>query len=423
MTSRERVEKALAHQEPDKVPFDVGGTPVTGMHVSSVYALRQSLGLDPPGTPVKVVDPFQMLGEIKPDLIDALNIDVLGLSWVFNVFGFKNEGWKPWTTFDGVPVFVPELFNTEPEPNGDILMYPQGDKTAAPCAKMPYGGHYFDAIVRQPPIDESELKVEDNLEEFGPISEKEIEHYRREIEYLYKNTDKAICTAFAGLALGDIALVPAMWMKDPKGIRDIEEWYVSLYTRRKLIKEIFDRQSLLAVENLERIHQAIGDKLTAVFVTGTDFGMQQGPFIAPELYREIFQPFHKRLNGWIHEHTAWKTFIHSCGSVWKLIPDFIESGFDILNPVQTSAADMNPEELKKEFGDRIVFWGGGIDTQRTLPFGTPEEVEKEAKDRIQIFGRKGGFVFSAVHNIQSKVPVENLRTLFKTVKEQRAYPL
>ncbi len=419
MTSRERVTVALNFKEPDRVPFDIGGTPVTGMHVSSVYALRQALGLDEPGTPVKVVDPYQMLGEIKPDLVDALEIDVIGLSWVYNIFGFKNEGWKAWTTFDGVPVLVPEKFNTEPEPNGDILMYPQGDKSAPPSGRMPFGGHYFDAIVRQPPIDEKNLRVEDNLEEFAPISEEEIENYRQEVDHLYENTDKAVCAAFAGLNLGDIALVPATWMKEPKGIRDIEEWYVSLFTRKDFIREVFDRQSALAAENLEKLHAALGDKLAAVFVSGADFGSQNGPLISPRLYEELFLPFHHRINSWIHENTGWKSFIHSCGSVRALIPLFIDAQFDCLNPVQTSASGMDPVELKKEFGKKIVFWGGGVDTQQTLPFGTPAEVGNEVSERMRIFGPGGGFVFAAVHNIQSKVPAENLLALSRAVRNTR----
>jgi hypothetical protein len=421
MTSRERVKAVLDNQVPDRVPFDLGGTPVTGMHVSSVYAIRQALELDEPGTPVKVVDPYQMLGEIKPDLVSALDIDVIGLSWVYNIFGFKNEGWKPWTSFEGTPVLVPEKFNTEVEPNGDLLMYPQGDKNAQPCGRMPAGGYYFDAIIRQNHFNENNLKVEDNLEEFNPISNEEIENYRSEVDYLYENTDKAICTAFAGLNLGDIALVPATWHKDPKGIRDIEEWYISLHSRKEYIKEIFDRQSSLAVQNLEKIYAALGDKLTAVFVSGADFGTQTGLFISPETYRDLFLPYHDRINSWIHANTRWKSFIHSCGSVWKLIPHFIDAGFDCLNPVQTSATDMDPESLKKTFGKKITFWGGGVDTQHTLPFGTPGDVRAEVEARMKIFGKDGGFVFSAVHNIQSGVPVENLLTLMETIRLTREY--
>jgi hypothetical protein len=337
------------------------------------------------------------------------------------LFGFKNEGWKPWTTFDGTPVLVPEGFNTEPESNGDILMYPEGDKTAPPSGRMPKDGWYFDTVIRQEPIDEDNLNVEDNLEEFGPISDEELEHFRREAERLYAETDKAIFANFGGTAFGDIALVPAPWLKRPKGIRDVEEWYVSTVARRDYVYQVFERQCEIALANLEKIYQAVGDRVTAVFVTGTDFGTQRGPFISPQTYRELYQPFHRRVNDWIHQHTPWKTFNHSCGSVMALVEDFIESGFDILNPVQISAADMDPSQLKERFGDRITFWGGGVDTQHTLPFGTAEEVGQEVRERIEILGPGGGFVFNSIHNIQARVPVENLLALFDTLHEYGIY--
>ncbi len=421
MTSRERVARALNHQLPDKVPLDLGGTAVTGMHVSSVYLLRQELGLDAPGTPVKVIEPYQMLGEIKPDLIEALGVDMVPLSGQKTMFGFKNEGWKEWTTFDGTPVLVPEGFNTDPESNGDLLLYPEGDKSAPPSGRMPKGGWYFDAIVRQPPIDDEHLKVEDNLEEFGPISDDDLAHLKAQADQLFAETDKALVGSFGGTSFGDIALVPAMWLKHPKGIRDIEEWYVSTVMRRDYVYQIFERQCEIALANLAKIYKVVGNKVAAVFVTGTDFGMQTGSFISVQTYRDLYRPFHKIVNDWIHQHTQWRSFIHSCGSVYALIPDFIAAGFDILNPVQCSAAEMDPTRLKKQFGDRIVFWGGSIDTQKTLPFSTPDAVRTEVIERIKIFGPGGGFVFNAIHNIQAKTPVENLVALFETFAKYRDY--
>ncbi len=423
MDSRERVQVALIHEEADRVPLDLGGSAVTGIHVSSVYQLRQALGLDEPGTPVKVVEPYQMLGEVEPDLMAALGVDVVGLGSQKTLFGFRNEGWKPWTTFDGTPVLVPEGFSTEAEPSGDVLMYPEGDRSAPPSGRMPQGGYYFDTIVRQPPLHEDALDVRDNLEEFGPISDEELDHFQREAERLYRETDKAILANFGGTAFGDIALVPAPWLKHPQGIRDVEEWYVSTVTRREYIYEVFERQCALGLANLERIYQVVGDRVSVIFVTGTDFGTQKAPFLSKQTYRELYMPFHRRVNDWVHAHTSWKTFIHSCGSVLALLPDFIEAGFDILNPVQCSAAGMNPRTLKEQFGDRLVFWGGGVDTQGTLPFGSPEEVRREVCERIQVFGLGGGFVFNTIHNIQARVPPENLLALFDAVREYRDYPL
>jgi hypothetical protein len=422
-TSRERVQRALNHQEADRVPLDLGGTLVSSMHVTSVYLLRQALKLDEPGTPVKVVEPYQMLGEIKPDLLDVIGADIVPLNPTKTLLGFHTRDWKPWDFHDGTPLLVPGDFNTEPEANGDILQYPEGDRSAPASARMPKGGYYFDSIVRQEPIDDNNLNVEDNLEEFGPISDEDLAYFEQEAKRLYEETDKAIVANFGGTAFGDIALVPAPWLKHPKGIRDIAEWYMSTALRRDYVYEIFERQCEISLENLAKIYEVVGNRVAAVFVTGTDFGTQRGPFISPKSYRDLFQPFHKEVNNWIHENTEWKSFIHSCGSIYRLLPDIVESDFDILNPVQTSAAEMGPQRLKDEFGDKFTFWGGGIDTQNTLPFLSPAEVKEEVAERMRIFGAGGGFIFNPSHNVQTGVPVENLVALYEAVNEHRDYPV
>jgi hypothetical protein len=391
------------------------------MHVSSVYKLRQVLEL--PEEPIKVIEPYQMLGEIKPDMIDALGIDVLPLYGLTTMFGYKNENWKPWTFFDGTPVLVPEKFNTEPDENGNIYAYPQGDTSVPPSAIMPKDGYFFDAIPRQQPVDYNNLNLEDNLEEFGPIPDEELNHLRRESKRLFEETDKAIYLWLGVGSFGDIALVPAVQLKNPRGIRGIEEWYMSLAANTDFIIEIFKRQFEFAFENLKKVYSAVGDRVDVAFISGTDLGGQNGPLFDPQSYVHMQKQFHKRINDWIHQNTKWKTFIHSCGSVREFYNDFIDAGFDILNPVQCSAAQMDPEMLKREFGDRAVFWGGGIDTQKTLPFGSVGDVREEVKERIKIFAPGGGFVFNPIHNIQAGVPPENLKTMYKTVQEYGKYPI
>ncbi len=417
--SRDRVSQTLEHKEPDRVPLDLGGSVLTGMHASSVYRLRQAMRLDSPGTPVKVMDTYQMLGEIAPDLADALGVDVVPLPTPVTLFGYRTEGWKPWTLFDGTPVLVPQAFTTEPDAEGDILMYPEGDRSVPPSGRMPHGGFYFDEIIRQPPIREEALDPEDNAEEFVPISTADLSYYASVAKRLHEQTHRAIFAGFCYTSFGDIALVPAPWLKRPRGIRDIEEWYVSTLTRRDYVYKVFERQCEVALANFQKLHVAIGDIPLVVLVTGTDFGMQSGLFISPPIYRELYKPFHLEVNDWLHRHTPWKTFIHSCGSVAELIPDFVDAGFDILNPVQTGAAGMQPTVLKEQFGDRVTFWGGGVDTQRTLPFGTPAEIRQQVSERMRIFRKGGGFVFAAIHNIQAGVPVENLMALFESVREYR----
>jgi hypothetical protein len=360
-----------------------------------------------------------MLGEIGPDLIEALGIDVVGLPSPRNLFGFSNQNWKDWTLFDGTPVQVPEAFNTTPQADGSILMYPEGDRTVSPSGKMPRGGFYFDTLIRQPPIDDDHLDPEDNLQEFGPISDSDLAYFKSEAERLFSQTDKAILGNFGGTGFGDIALVPVPWIKHPRGIRDVAEWYMSTSARRGYVYKVFERQCEIGLANLEKIYQVVGNRVSAVFVTGTDFGTQTGPFISQKSYRELFMPFHIAVNQWIHRNTKWKSFIHSCGSVAALIPHFLEAGFDILNPVQTSAAGMDPQILKDRFGDRLTFWGGGIDTQKTLPFGTPQDIQAEVAERMRIFGKGGGFVWNSIHNIQASTSQENLAALYQAVGKYR----
>jgi len=415
ITPRERVLRALNYQQVDRVPVDLGGTLGTGAHVSVIANLRQALGLDEQGDRVKVVEPYQMLGEVAADLWETLEIDTVNLPGPKNHFGFADADWKPWRTFDGTDVLVGGKFNTDPEPNGDILQYPQGDKSAPPSGRMPKGGFYFDDIVRQEPIDDSRLDPEDNLEDFSLLSDEALRLYEERARDLYDNTDLAITTGMPGTAFGDIALVPGAFLKHPKGIRDIEEWYISTISRRQYIKEVFAGQAEIAVENLKLIHQAVGDRLCAVWLDGTDLAAQNTLFCGPDTYRELYMPFSKKLNDWIHAHTKWKTMKHCCGGCEPLIEGFIGAGFDILNPVQTSAKGMDPQSLVDKYGGRIIFWGGGADTQKTLPFGQPDQVREQVAERVEIFNGKNGFVFSTVHNIQCNTPTENVMAMFEAL--------
>ena len=419
MTSRDRILTTCAHRQPDKLAVDFGGGFQTGIHVSIVYKLRQALGLDRPGTPVKVVEIYQMLGEVAPDLQATLGVDTVSLHGTGTMFGFPQTEFKEWQLGDGTPVLVPKDFNTHYEPNGDLLQWPANDRSVPPSGRMPTGGHFFDAIIRQEPLDEERLNPADNTEEFQRVPDAELEHFRRLAERLATSTDKALFCTFGGLTFGDIALVPATFLRRPKGIRDVEEWYVSTVSRPDYLKAVFERQAEVAIENLERLHAAIGDRAAIIQTNGTDFGTQNGPFLSVATYRNLFLPYQKRINGWIHHHTPWKTFMHCCGGIAPLLDAVVEAEFDILNPVQCSAKDMDARALKKNYGDKLVFWGGGVDTQKTLPFGKPQEVRDQVRERIEIFGPGGGFVFCTIHNIQANTPTENILAMFEVVQEYR----
>jgi hypothetical protein len=383
------------------------------MHVSCVAALRDHFGLE--RRPVKVQEPYQMLGQLDEDLKQALDLDVEGVSRRKTMFGFENRDWKPWN-LNGLDVLVPGMFQTTVDANGDTLIYPEGDLAAAPSGRMPKGFHFFDAIIRQAHFDEERLDVEDNLEEFGALTDADLAEIREDVETA-RATGRAVMASFGGTALGDIALVPAPFLKDPRGIRDVSEWYMSTRSRRAYVHEIFRRQTAMALGNLDRLFAAIGNAVDAVFLCGTDFGTQTSAFCSVQTFRELWLPYYKQYNDWIHAHTTWKCFKHSCGSVARFYESFIDAGFDIMNPVQCSAAGMAPEGLKAACGSRVTFWGGGVDTQHVLPFGTPAEVREQVLRRCGVFAPGGGFVFNAIHNIQAGTPVTNIVAMFDAVHE------
>ena len=416
VTSRDRLIATLSHHQPDRVCVDFGGTAVSGIHASIVHQLKLRL-LGPSGLPVRIVEPYQMLAEVDADLRAALGLDVIGVWPRSTLFGYENSGWKPFTLFDGTPCLVPGQFNVTRAPDGGWLTYPEGDTSAPPSGHMPKGGYFFDGLIRQEPIDEDHLNPQDNLEEFDPLSAQDITHFRKQAAWLDENAqDEGVILVAPGAAFGDIALVPAPFLKHPKGIRDISEWYMATSANPNYIHAIFERQCEFALQNLETLIGLFGDRVQAVMTTGTDFGTQKSLFISIDSYRNLFKPYHRRLNDLIHRKSNWKVFMHSCGAVAPLIPDFIEAGFDILNPVQCSATGMDPVQLKRIFGRDITFWGGCINTQRTM-YQSPEAVYREVRERIDIFNEDGGFVCNAIHNLQGNCPIENVLAMFKAIRD------
>lgn len=414
MQSRRRVQDVLAHRVPDKVPVDFGSTAVSGIHVSCVEQLRDYYGLEK--RPVKVHEPYQMLGWIEDDLLDALGIDTVCIPAYKTMFGFPNENWKEFRLPWGQTALVSEHFRTAHDTGGDLLIYPEGDTSAPPSGRMAHDAFFFDTIIRQPPVREEELDPKDNLEEFGPISREELDHITRHAREA-SQSGRAVVGYIGGAALGDIALVTGPFLKHPRGIRDVAEWYVSTLIRQDYIHAVFSRQTELAIQNLAKLKDAVGDSMDVIFTCGTDFGTQTSSFCSPETFDALYAPYYRKINAWIHKHTPWKVFKHSCGAVEMFLSRFAEVGFDIFNPVQCSAADMNPFLLKRDYGRDLVFWGGGVDTQKTLPFGTPEQVREEVLERCSVFAEEGGFVFNAIHNLQAKTPVCNIAAMFEAVKE------
>lgn len=414
--SKERVWNALNHRGGTPVPVDFGATTVTGIHCRIVEQLRKYYGLA--DKPVRIVDPFQMLGEVDEELQERMGVDLVPLFGQKNMFGIDesevHEQVTPW----GQKVLIAKGIDMTPDAEGDVYIYPEGDRSVSPSAVMPEGCYFINAIERQQPIDEALLSYQDNLEEYALLNESDLAYWKQAAGKAAA-TGKAVVAGFGGTALGDVAFIPAMGLKHPKGIRSVAEWYMSTLIRPDFVHALFEHQTDLAIRNYEMLWNTVGDQVDVVFTCGTDFGTQDSQFCSEEVFRELWLPYYKRLNDWIHTHTTWKIFKHSCGAVLPLIPAMIDAGFDILNPVQINAKDMDSKVLKEQFGDQLVFWGGGIDTQRVLAFGTKDEVRRQVMEQCEILGKDGGFVFNTAHNIQANVPVENVITMIETLNEIR----
>lgn len=395
MTSRERVLAAIRHQEPDRVPLDLGGCDSSGIHVVACKALREFLGLG--AGRLRVFDPAEQLAAVEPDLIKKLSVDAAAIqqwpkTWEAGpvMGGFTAEwpaGWKRETLSDGT----------------EIVRDRQGNI----AGRRPTSSCYFE--FRTYPLAGvqaiSELKAHRKVFENFDLpfyADETLKDLAVRARTLYRDTDLFLVGNFSVHVFA-----AGQWL------RGDDQFLVDLLLAPALAEAIMEQLVDVYIERFNRWWAAVGPYIQTVQVND-DLGMQQGPTISPELYRRMIKPHHQRLFSHLKKKSGLPLFLHSCGSVIKLIPDLIEAGVDILNPVQLSAADMDPARLKREFGRDLVFWGGGCDTQRVLPFGRPEEVEAEVKRRIDTLAPGGGFVFTQVHNIQPDVPVRNIETLFKT---------
>ncbi len=407
MTSRERVTKAVNFQTPDRVPLDLGGMKASGIAATAYARLKKKLGLR---TPTRVIDPRFMIAHVEPEVMERFGLDVMPLDWstVFHLARPDSE-WMPRRLFDGTPVLLPPHTGIAEDAEGNwILLRPDGSPTRY---RMPKGGFYFDDCSFNDPggIDPAKFRPardvpDELLTAFGA-------HARR----LHDETDYALLGWGFGVCFLGMSLITERSDNVTQGRPN--EWLMMLMTEKETCHEMMGRSVEASIECLKRVHQAVGDRPVAWGVAADDSGTQRGEFIRPELWAEMIKPHYRRLCDWIHAHTAWKTYFHCCGSIYHLIPHLIEAGIDILNPVQTSAANMTPERLKREFGGRIVLWGGGCDTQSVLNRATPQEVRRHVRERLAVFAPGGGYVFTQVHNIQANVPPENIIAMLDTARK------
>jgi hypothetical protein len=424
-TPRKRLDKTIHHQDPGKVVVDMGSTTITGINANALAALRDALGLEK--HPVKIHEPLQLLGFVEDDLIEKLELCVAPqIDNNFTIFGYENpnlrdkDGWKPWKMQSGLDVLVSKNFVTSIDPaTGITYIHPQGNPDYPPGGRLPQGGVYFDNCFRTySKFDEDNHDGRaDFAEDYKVYTDEQLRNIEENCNYYYNNTDLGLIGGGALAGLGDFAYFPGPHIPYPKGVRDLQEWICLPYTCPEYIHEIFGLQTEVALENAKLFKQATGDKIQVMQISGTDFGTQRAPMMSNESFNTFYRPYFKQINDWIHTNTPWKTFYHTCGSIVELLQEMHETGLDILNPVQCSAAGMDPKMLKEKWGDKFTFWGGGVNTQQTLPFGTPEQVYDEVTERLSIFAPGGGFVFNTIHNIQGPTPVPNMLAVFRAVAD------
>jgi uroporphyrinogen decarboxylase len=397
MNSRQRVLCALEHRQPDRVPVDCGGTRQSGIAASTYHKLKQRLGFN---TPTRVYDVFQMLAEIERPVMERFGADCIGLLRPSVAFGIRNEGWKPWTLFDGTPVEVPGGFNPVADERGDLVLY-DPSPWPLPVARMPKDGFYFDRLEKFP----GAVHADPETLELPLLSQEECDHLHAQAEAFHQNSDLAIVAPMG----------PPYELFFNLGTGDFPAWMITLATEPEYVDALLTKIVDAWLENLRRFAEAVGDRVQ-ILQFNDDLGTQEAPFLSVRMFRERVFPHYKRGLDWVHRHTKMKVFMHNDGAIASLIPTLIEMGVDILNPVQTTAAGMDPVKLKREFGDRIVFWGASCDCQHTLPFGTPEQVAEEVRQNIRILGAGGGYVLASVHNVQANVPPENVIAMFEAAR-------
>jgi len=419
VTSRERVIAALRHQETDRIPIDLGGMRSTGITAIAYNRLKRHLGIPIPDDPqatnhTRVYDIVQQLAEPDAEVLDRFGADVVDLS---RAFLSRPEDWQPWELPDGTPAQIPAWF--EPQPDGEGGWLVEADDGTV-IARMPVGVQYFHQA-HQPLRGAVQPSAFDDLPSatskvtwwalpcapgHRPLSDPEhFAHVRERAQWLYENTDRAIMAAFGGNIL-----------EAGQFLRGFDVFLEDLAARPTIAEALMDKLTQNYLDAIPRFFAAVGDFVQIVQL-GDDLGTQLAAQISPRMYRQFIKPRHKIIYDAVREHFGGFLFLHSCGAIGELIPDLLDEGVQIINPVQTSCPGMEPERLKREFGRDLAFWGGGCETQGVLRYGTPQQVREQVRERLRIFGDGGGYVFCQVHNIMADVPPENVVAMYEAVHE------
>ena len=352
-----------------------------------------------------VYDVWQQLALTEEPLMQRFGIDVIPLNQLRVAFGLSNAAWKTYTLPDGSPGLISSEYNPDILEDGSKALR---DGTGTIFARMPAGGYWFDQVHN--PLRDATTSADIDAFDWQStlLNEEDLAYLAREGKRLHEETDYAVMAHF-GASIFE-------WSQLMRGYANA---MADMAGNKKLAAYLLDRMTEVHLENLRKFLDAVGDYIDIV-VMGDDLGMQSGPWISPRAYRELFKPRHKKIYGYVHDHRPdIFVFLHSCGSIYSLLPDLIDAGVDVINPVQTSAKDMEPARLKREFGKDLSFWGGGLDTQSVLPKGTPQEIRDQVKSRIETFAPGGGYIFNQVHNVQAEVPPENVVAMFEALAEYR----
>ena len=402
MNHRERVLTALRHQEPDRVPLDFGGTVDTTIAGISYQALRQELGLQPNTT--RVLDAYQQTAVIDDDVRAALEVDAAP------VF-YECDGWRQGVLGDGSPAELPAKFHARMTSDGAQIVVNEAGITTA---RMPVGGYFFDPV-HAPLAQATDVgdidKCRRDIENFDKPDylDKSYADTAAKARDLHANTDYALVGFFGAHILQACQI-----------LRGWDKFLMDMLDNRAFAEALMDRLHEANMKRFLDYVDTVGEHVDIILVE-EDLGMQDRPLMRPEVYRELLKPRQMEFIRLVKKHSDAVVLMHTDGAVAPMIPDFIEMGVDVLNPVQVSAVGMAPRELKREFGADIAFWGAGCDSQSVLSFGTVQQVEDEVKKRIDELAPGGGYVFSSIHNVQSEVPPANAVAMFRTALEYGVY--
>lgn len=411
MNSRERVLAAIAHKQPDQVPVDLGSTPSSGISAIAYSNLLKAIGRT--DLPVQIYDVVQQLAQPDMSIIDRFGVDVLDIGRAFNT---EEKDWHETILANGDKAFYPIHFNPVKQADGSYHCYDEDGKRL--LALMPQGATFFDQSYF-PYINGFPENYDTLDEEMGRVLWSRYVHspwdhtqdpdfwktLREKTLQLRASTDKALMIV-CGCNLFEWGTF----------LRRMDNFLMDLLCEPDQVARMLDQLLERHLATLAKVCDSVGD-IVDIIRFGDDLGMTSGPFMDVDSYRSLFKPRHKQLCDYVKTHSQMHTFIHSCGSISSLMPDLIEAGIEIFNPVQTNARQMEPEFLKKEFGQDCTFWGGGVETVGTLNNGTPEQVREQVLERLEIMSAGGGFVFNTVHNILPDVPPQNILAMFDAVKE------